>query len=270
MYSTLYSCWANRYSQLSFSLIYPHSRAMSNEVLTYCIAGAILSAMSKFTANTIFQSSARLYTNFHSGEHGELKVLSGIKTTVAETLAGMPKYLTDDAFVEAVLSGASADSDHSTTREKLGWKVNAKHLTKENAKWVLKLFKSPHYFIKSIAGAYDETGRLCLDLRADLTLATGVLIRVFSTITDDTDYLQKKTFLHATYNVVSAVKFMFMRYLSKGLRTHPGIGIDSINDVYSVEVCAIDHRQEFERVVSDVNETEKFQEVFELATDKLF
>lgn len=226
--------------------------------------------MSKFTAHTVFQSTTRLYTNFHAGEHNEDKVLTGVKTTLTDTLRALQDKLTEDAFVESVLTGAAPDYDDAmVTSERLTWKVTAKYLTKENAKWVLKLFKSPQYFFRSLGGVYDSNGRLCLDILSDLTLSKNISSRVFSAIENDLDYKQKKTFLHSMFNVVAAVKYMYIHMLQKTLAMYPGIGIEGINDLYTVEVDAIDGRMEFERIISDLCESEKTKEIFELSTDKL-
>lgn len=228
--------------------------------------------MNRFTVNTVFQSKTRLYTNFHAGEHNENFVLSKVKDAIADAMHLLANRLTDDLFVEAVLSGAdiTPDDDVVLTNEQTYWKVVAGDLTRESANWCLKLFKSPQYYLKSVSGVYTKDGRLCLDMYTDMTLQKNVSKKIFSATTDAADFKSKKTFLYAIFNTITAVKYLFIRLLRRLLSSNPGIGIEGINDVYSVSVAAIDGRMEFERVISNIVEPETIKDIFEMSPDKFF
>jgi len=222
-------------------------------------------------ANIVFQSRTRLYTNFHCGEHKEQYVLDKVKEISAALITALPKLLTDDLFIEGALNGGDIIDHVAAPNRAVCWPVKVKELTKDNAKWCLKLFKSPKSYLKKVHALFDNEGTLSIDIDTRLSVSEAILEKLIGGAKNAELFKEQKCFLHVVYNTVSAAKYILISKLCSALKTCPGLDMEDVCDLYLTEIKAVDESKDFERYVYELDEesTALYKKLWELSVDKI-
>jgi hypothetical protein len=219
--------------------------------------------------NTIFRSTTRLYTNFHDGEHNQDRVINAVKTTLHGVSVSLEKFITDDFFVEAILKGGDAVDFGVPANRNITWHVRVPDLDPSDIKWGRKLVSHPKAFIKRIALVLAEDGTMCIDVDVELRLSNGIAKRLFSESTDTKEYRGKKATISAINNLVTGCKYLFFDKLQRALKTTPGVEIEDMCDILTVEIRGDDHSECLERLLYNVEDESMTSKIWEASLDKI-
>jgi hypothetical protein len=225
---------------------------------------------SKASENVIFKSKTRLYTNFHSGEHNEKYVIQTAKNMMGELIETFPATLSEDLFIEGILSGGANTQAKTISNKTPVWDVDISNLKEDYVKWLLKLFKSPKSFFKKMTAMIDGDGSLCFDVDIQVKINADLYSEIAGERCTIENFKEKRTKLHALYNTISAVKYLLFYRFVRTLKITPGVDVDDICDVYELEYIANPLQSEISKyTVAIKSSSNKYTKLWEIPMSKI-
>lgn len=194
----------------------------------------------------LVQSRTRLYTNFYIGEHKEEYVVKACKMGIKNLFENIKSSLSDDDFIEGILAGASIAMLGFYPNIDSHRKVDIKLLGSHYLKWLKSIFHNPARYMKLAYIVEDIDGSLAIDMLTSVSVSPDSYKLIM-----DEDVNVSISRINALYNVIAAAKYRIFKKLQSLLATNPGLLIDDICDVYTVEHCLADN------ISSDTNRISK-------------
>lgn len=184
----------------------------------------------------LVQSRTRLYTNFYIGEHKEEYVLKACKMGIKNLFENIKLSLSDEDFIEGILAGASIAMLGFYPNIDANRKVDVKLLGGSYLRWLKSVFHNPSRYMKLAYLVEDIDGSLAIDLLTSVSVSPDN----YKLIMDEDDKVSMSR-LNALYNVITAAKYKIFKKLQSLLVVNPGLLIDDICDVYTVEYYLSDN-----------------------------
>lgn len=196
----------------------------------------------------LLQSRTRLYTNFYIGEHKEEYVVKACKQNIKQLFENIKLSLTDEDFIEGILSGASIAMLGFHPNIDPAKKVDIKTLGSTYILWLKSVFNSPARYMKIAYIVEDVDGSLAMDFLASISVASDKMTSMFMGESAEIGINR----LNALYNVITAAKYKIFKKLQAMLYANPGLIIDDICDVYTVEYVLSDNTTEYANKISKI------------------
>ena len=198
----------------------------------------------------VFGSITRLYTNFGVKEHKSDYVIAKCKEKIKGVLEMHKTLLTDEAFVDGILSGGDSANLGIRSDALSSYKVDVSKLDKKYVGEAKTIFQSPCDYVSTVSLVEDADGSLGIDVYMNLSLARSVFKGMFNK-TMPFEMLTNR--MKSLYNVLLFSKFKLFKGLKSTLKITPGIEIEDLCDILTIEYTHDTDKKKIEKIVRPIS-----------------
>jgi hypothetical protein len=217
----------------------------------------------------VFKNRTRLYTNVHFDEHQLDLLVISIRKNLVGLLKEFHVALTDDAFVDALLSGGNIIERLYPFGAEISREVNPALLGKTKTRLLMKLFQSPRQLIRKVSCLISKDGELCIDIEVSISLNDRYMDDLVDKGFDKEAIPVARSFISGIFNVLSAMKHLFLSKTVSLLTAKHGVDIESTCDVSEIEHIEVDDHFEKRQYKVVEERTDKFSWIWDIQVDKV-